>query len=124
MVRLEGFGSLSFVTALYRPLICKGTDGHALQGRLVSSYTGKGKRHREIKDCDRGAQGVSSSVQELTVLIFSHSWSSLQQCIVKNSLFGAHPCNFQSNSPVIGLPASHKGNHSTENTTTPKASFL
>lgn len=31
MVRLEGFGSLSFITALYRPLICKGTDTHALQ---------------------------------------------------------------------------------------------
>lgn len=93
-------------------------------GRLVSSCTGKGTGHREIKDCDRNAQGVSSSVQELTVLVYSHSCSRLQQHTVRNSLFGAHPCNFQSSSPVARLPASRKGNHSTENTTALRACVL
>lgn len=29
MLRLEGFGSLPFLSALHRPLIWKGTDAHA-----------------------------------------------------------------------------------------------
>jgi len=93
-------------------------------GRMVSSCIVKGTRHREIKDHNQDAQGVSNSVQELTALVCPHRVSNLQQRAVRNSLFGANPCNFQSNSPVACLPASHKWNHSTESTTALRACFL
>lgn len=93
-------------------------------GRLVSSCTSKGTGHREIRDCDGDIQGVSCSVQQLTVFICSHSHGSLQQQTVWNSHFAAHPCNFQSNSPVTRLPAFHKGNHSIGNSRALRVCFL
>lgn len=115
VLRLEGSRSLPFLSALYRPLIWKGTDVCAPLAGWSAAAQVRGLGTERLGMC---------SVQQLTVFICSHSHGSLQQQTVWNSHFAAHPCNFQSNSPVTRLPAFHKGNHSIGNSRALRVCFL
>lgn len=106
----EPYTGLSFDHVLPASWSAAAQIGELGTGRLRTST-------RMLRELAVQSRSLLYSFSPTGVAVFS-------KVIVSNSLFGAHLCNFQSNGPVTCLPASHKGNHSTENTMALRACFL
>lgn len=124
MFRLEGFRSLAFLSALYRPLIWKGTDGCApLAGWSAAAQVRElgTERLRIVMGIFRES-AVHSRSSLYSLVPIAMAVFSNKQCVIATLVLIL--CNFQSNSPDTCLPAFHKGNHSIGNNRALRVCFL